>query len=175
MSRSAACIRYPIGTSGQALVFDTSVLACLSRHRQLRWWHKEAGGQLFALIEDGTIRIVEATGPRRGDQRTRHAYVPDRHAEQVEIDERHRRGLHFVGDWHTHPELVPRPSALDLTSINEGFSRSTHALNGFVLAIVGTASIPKGLYVSVSDRVRTYMLHPESVQLGHRWRGIRYL
>ena len=161
MSRCPRRLRYPIGTSGQILVLDGSVLAQFVRHRQLRWWHREAGGQLFARIEGEVVTIVEATGPRRSDRRTRHSYKPDRREEQAEIDKRHRRGVYFVGDWHTHPVSVPRPSPVDLSSISDGFSRSTHGLNGFVLIIVGTAPLPDGLYAAVSNREATYSLSHE--------------
>lgn len=167
-------LRYPIGTSGQSLVIDAPVLAHFERHRQARWWHREAGGQLFARLEQAVVTVVEATGPRRGDRRTRHSYEPDRRLEQVEIDDRHRRGLHFVGDWRTHPEPVPRPSDIDLQSISDGFARSTHALNGFLLVIVGTAPLPGGLYTAVSNRVAIYPLSFE-VECSHvRRREIRH-
>jgi integrative and conjugative element protein (TIGR02256 family) len=97
-------IAYEIQGAGQTLVFTGPVLKTFSEHRQLRFWQREAGGQLFGHFQGATIEVVEATGPRRTDRRTRTSYIPDRRAEQREIDERFRRGLHFIGDWHSHPE-----------------------------------------------------------------------
>jgi len=144
-------LEYPIGSSGQVLVLPEEVVLKFRRYRQKRWYQREAGGQLFARLSLSRIVIEEATGPRRTDRRTRTSYVPDRAAEQREIDGRHAEGLHFVGDWHTHPEELPRPSGLDVASISESVRKSSHALNGFLLVIVGQAEPPKGLLVSVHD------------------------
>ena len=145
-------LEYPIGSSGQVVVLPEEVVQKLRRYRQKRWCQREAGGQLFARLSLSRIVIEEATGPRRTDRRTRTSYVPDRAAEQREIDSRHAEGLHYVGDWHTHPEPVPGPSGLDIASISESVRKSTHALNGFLLVIVGQAEPPGGLFVSVHDR-----------------------
>src|SRR5690606_10810567 len=95
-----------------------------------------SGGQLFARLAPPIIEIVEATGPRPTDRRGRTSYEPDPHAEQLEIEARHRQGLHFVGDWHTHPERCPVPSVRDLISITDCVRRSRHHLSGFVLLVV---------------------------------------
>src|SRR3954465_11862720 len=138
-------LEYPIGGSGQVLVFSEKAVRKFDRYRQKRWYQREAGGQLFARFSASRIVVEEATGPRRTDRRTRTSYVPDRAAEQREIDSRHGKGLHFVGDWHPHPEGLPRPSGLDVASISESVRKSSHALNGFLLVIVGQAESPRGL------------------------------
>ena len=153
-------IEYPIGASGQVIVLTDDVLTHLLLHRQLGRRDLEAGGQLFARIEDARIVVIEATGPRAGDRRTRTSYVPNRAAERAEIADRHAAGLHFVGDWHTHPDRVPQPSGLDLDSLAECFNKSAHQLNGFVLVIVGLAEPPSGLHVSVHDGSDHYRLIP---------------
>jgi integrative and conjugative element protein (TIGR02256 family) len=142
---------YPIGESGQRIVFSEDVLAHFDTHRQTRWWHREAGGQLFARFDLPTITVVEATGPRRGDCRSCNSYRPDRRAEQREIASRHARGLHFIGDWHTHPEDLPSPSWHDDESMREMFSQSEHALRGFLLVIAGRLPFPSGLAVWMYD------------------------
>ncbi len=61
----------------------------------------------------------------------------------------HKRGLQFIGDWHTHPEPKPLPSASDVHSIRQAVRKSKHHLNGFVLLIAGTESFPVGLFLSL--------------------------
>lgn len=150
-------LEYPIGSSGEVLVFAEEVVRKFRRYRQKRWYQLEAGGQLFARLSPSRIVIEEATGPRRTDRRTRASYVPDRAAEQREINSRHADGLHYVGDWHTHREMLPGPSGLDIASISESVRKSTHTLNGFLLVIVGQAEPPAGLLVSVHDRVGDFV------------------
>lgn len=155
-------IVFPIATSGQRLIFSATVLRHFEKHRQLRWWQREAGGQLFARLALPDILVEDATGPRKSDSRTRCSYRPNRRAEQREIRCRHTRGLHFIGDWHTHPEAVPAPSQQDIESMQEVVMKSVHAFNGFILVIVGTGPMPGALSVSAFNGLSTLVLKPES-------------
>src|ERR1017187_3362068 len=102
--------KIPLGNSGELVVLTDTVLEHFRRHQQQRKRDAEAGGQLFGRIRGTTITIDEATGPRRSDIRSRYSYIPDRKAEQREINERFSSDMHFIGDWHTHPEPIPHPS-----------------------------------------------------------------
>lgn len=151
-------ISYDIGHSGQRLSFDDTVLARFDKHRQTRIWHREAGGLLFSRLALPTIDVCEITGPRRSDRRSRYSYWPDERAEQREIDEMFGLGLHFVGCWHTHPEDVASPSNVDTRNISDCVRRSDHALNGFVMVIVGRSALPDSLFVSVCDHSKVHQL-----------------
>jgi len=159
-------IEFDLGASVQRLLLETSVVQHLEAHRQLSPQHREAGGQLFATFSGNDVVIREATGPRRTDHRTRTSYRPDRRAEQQEILERHNRGLHYVGDWHTHPSPQPTPSNLDYLSIQDTVRASAHQLNGFVLIVVGTLHAPEGLHASVNDGNRAFALSVSGVARG---------
>lgn len=153
---------YPVAASGQRLIFTRAVLDHFSKHRQSRWWSREAGGQLFARLEPPDIIIEEATGPRSCDCRARFSYRPSRAAEQREITRRHVRGLHFVGDWHTHPEDIPHASHLDIASMQDTVLKSAHGLNGFVMVVVGTGDLSRALSVALCDGQSTFFLDPQS-------------
>jgi integrative and conjugative element protein (TIGR02256 family) len=153
-------IEYAVGSSGQVLVLTDSVLAHFHAHRQVRWYSREAGGQLFARIDGSRIVVVEATGPRSSDRRGLYRYVPSRRAEQMEIVSRYECGLDFVGDWHTHRERRPRPSRTDMQNINECVRRSRHDLGGFLLVVVGQDDPPSGLHVSLNDGASHVPLSP---------------
>ena len=58
-------------------------------------------------------------------------------------------GLHFVGDWHTHPEPTPRPSEDDLKNMQECFAKSVHELRTFAMIILGTDPLQTGLHVAL--------------------------
>jgi integrative and conjugative element protein (TIGR02256 family) len=153
-------IRYPVGSLGKTIGFAESVVSHLMKHRQNRPWRHEAGGQLFARFSAGEILIEEVTGPRPTDSRGRTYYRPDRGAERKEILERFKRGLHYVGDWHTHPSEIPEPSETDIRNINECYKKSRHGLNGFILVLVGTVRAPRGMRVSVHDGSNDFELEP---------------
>jgi integrative and conjugative element protein (TIGR02256 family) len=137
-----------------------AAISHLRRYRQSRPWHREAGGQLFATVTAELIYIVEATGPRRGDRRSLFGFEPNRATEQSEIKEHYAKGLHFVGDWHSHRQHRPRPSDTDIRSMSEMVRRSEHDLAGFVLVVVGTAEVPEGLHVSFHTRHGWHELSP---------------
>lgn len=153
-------IAYEIGQSGQQLHIRDAVLEHFAKHQQIRFWQREAGGLLFARFDLPIIDIVDVTGPRRTDIRRRHSYSPDVRAEQREIEQRFCNDQHFVGCWHTHPEDVGAPSNFDLRNTADCVRRSRHALNGFLMIVVGRAAIPKGLFISVCDGISSYPLQP---------------
>lgn len=125
--------------------FSPACLALFEKHRQRGWRHREIGGQLFARFKDETVFIELATVVRGG--RFRFAFQPDRHAEQVEIEQYFAKGLHYVGDWHTHPEAAPQPSTPDVVKMRGIFTESEHQLPFMLMVIVGLAPYPDGLFV----------------------------
>lgn len=153
-------VRYRIGESPQLLVLSDAVLQHFAQHRQLKASLPEAGGQLFARFSESEISIEKATGPRPTDRRGRTSYNPDRRAEQREIDRLYEDGLHYVGDWHTHPCARPKPSYTDTASIIETTEKSTHDLNGLLLIIVGTDPFPSGVRVSLYMGSNELILEP---------------
>lgn len=146
-------LSFRIGPSGQVVIFTLKVLDVLRRHQQRHFWQPEAGGQLFAELEEQRLLVVSATEPKKRDIRGRFAFRPHRPAEQREIDEQFRSGLNYVGDWHSHPEDLPLPSRRDVDSINEMVRLSKHNLNGFLLVVVGRLPFPDGLFVGFSNGV----------------------
>jgi integrative and conjugative element protein (TIGR02256 family) len=151
-------LNFRLGGSGQSLSISDVAMQHFSSRRQRKIWNREAGGQLFAEIIGVDIVITTVTGPRRSDRRSRFSYRPDRRLEQIEIDRQFANGLHYVGDWHTHPEPYARPSGEDLRSMSECVRKSRHRLNSFVLIIVGTAEVPNGLHVSLHTGSSVFVL-----------------
>lgn len=146
MSREL-CFLIPGG--GGTLVMESEVLAVLSQNRQRRLWHAEACGQLFARFDGTKVILAQATGPRPGDRRGRYFCHPDRLVEQNEINEMFAQGLHYVGDWHTHPELVPTPSGKDEQNMRDILAGARLEVLGLFLVIVGTGDFPEGLWAGL--------------------------
>lgn len=155
----------------QTLVLTREALALMLHHRQLGATEPESGGMLFAQIEPGWITVRVATPPHHHDRRFRHAYEPDLKQQQFEIRRRFKQGLHFIGEWHTHPEPRPQPSGTDLQSMARCYSTSRHNLRAFVMVILGTAKWPDGLWVSLHREDSIVRLHPEKSTGVVRWLG----
>ena len=154
-------IKYTLEESGQILIFTKATIKHLERHRQLHSNSREAGGQLFARFEGKNIWIERATGPRRTDRRTPTTFAPNRRAERREIKRLFKEGLHYVGDWHTHPESSPYPSQIDIHNFMKMFNESRHKLASFVIVILGNAPLPDGLFVGLCDESELRELVPD--------------
>lgn len=146
------------------MTFEKSVLDHFDKWRQLTPGMSEAGGQLFGAVEEKCIKLILATGPRRSDRRGRFFFIADRLAERREIGSLHKSGLHYFGDWHTHPQAVPTPSGTDLASMADLFARSKHELNAFLMVIVGTSGFPDGLHVSLHEEAAWSKLTSSTIQ-----------
>jgi integrative and conjugative element protein (TIGR02256 family) len=142
-------ISFRLPGSQQCLIFSETVLQQFRNHRQARFWHREAGGHLFAAIDGDFIEIVAATGPKKDDLRGRYSYTFDRTGAQEIIEEQFARNRHYVGDWHTHPQDRPRPSKIDLSTMQSRFHDSDHGLRGMIFCIVGRRDFPSGICVMV--------------------------
>ncbi len=144
----------------EPILFEDHVLERFRRCRQLGAHEPEAGGQLFARLENARVIVSHASGPKTRDRRGRFTFRPHRRLEQREIRSMYRRGLHYVGDWHTHPEPRPTGSRPDLQSIGEIVRLSTHGFGAFLLVVVGTLEPPDGLAVYLHNGSRPYRLQP---------------
>jgi integrative and conjugative element protein (TIGR02256 family) len=137
------------GLSRRVVIGD-AVLSVMRRHRQWPFFN-EAGGLLFATIGQDAIHIVEATTPTRRDGCGSDYFEIDLNCAQSTIDERFQHGLHYVGEWHTHPVSRPVPSAKDRTTIASAFAKSKHGLQALILVIVGRRFDGEGLWVSLHN------------------------
>lgn len=133
----------------QKIHFAEEVINHFKSHRQSTG--PEVGGQLFGRYVDGKVYIEKATGPYPEDKKLRFSFLPSRSKERKDINEHFRSGLHYVGDWHTHPEKFPKPSLTDLTSMRDCFVKSRHQHGAFLMVIVGNGIGPEWLSLSLHN------------------------
>lgn len=127
-------------------------LSTLTCSRQDRWYKKEDGGQLFGEFKDGICRVVLVTGAHKSAIRGRCSFCLPFKVEQQEIDTKFSKELHYLGDWHTHPQELPIPSSQDKTVIRKIFKDSEHDLLCMFLLVLGTSHFPEGIWFGcVSD------------------------
>lgn len=77
----------------------------------------EAGGIFLGSYRGPHIEIMSITEPLLGDRRGRYVFDrndPGHQAAAKSAWEKSGRTTTFTGEWHTHPEEVPTPSAVDL-------------------------------------------------------------
>lgn len=129
----------------QTLCIARAVLQHVRRHRQSKPWATEAGGQLFGAINSTRVCVIEASGPYAGDERSRYRYRSNTNAAQLAIEDHHRRGLLYLGEWHTHAEDRPSASNLDDDAMRRLIVNSRLNSNALLMLIVGRAPDVAGI------------------------------
>lgn len=102
------------------LKIATSALQQMIPYLQVKSGDCEAGGVLLGrlLVDSYDVVVDEVTVPMPGDKRCRFSFYRDKRRHQRIINQRWRESKGtsiYLGEWHTHPELVPTPSKTDLT------------------------------------------------------------
>jgi len=129
----------------QRVLVASEVVIYIRRHRQVMPWASEAGGQLFGTIDAEQVSVKVATGPYRGDERSRYRYRSNPRAAQSVIDEQAKNGLLYLGEWHTHAEDRPDPSGLDNEAMGLLIKRSKLNSSSLLMLIVGRDLAAEGL------------------------------
>lgn len=146
-------IKYQLPEEYKCVInFEDSVLEHFTKYKQLGRRDPESGGQLFAEIDESLVTVRVATGPHPEDKRWRFMFSPSVKVEQEEIRRYfENEKLHYIGDWHTHPQSKPVPSGLDIKSSKKTFSENDNDIFGILMVIVGTDDFPNSLYVALQN------------------------
>lgn len=128
------------------LELSAPVAEQLGRYRQVKPTATEAGGVLLGrwLVEKDDVIIDQATEPCEADRRGRFSFVRRREPAQRQVDAAWTRSgqiVQYLGEWHTHPEPHPTPSAVDLRDWQKILRRAHFETESLFFAIVGLASI----------------------------------
>lgn len=145
--------------SSQSLAFAPGVFEHFESQKQIED-RPEVGGQLFGKIVGEQVVVIRATGPYPEDTKRRYWFSPSRSREQKDIKTLFKEGLHYVGDWHTHPVATAVPSSVDISSMAECFRASKHYHQSFVMVIVGTGPFPSSLSVTLHTDKKHIRLTP---------------
>ncbi len=129
----------------QQLHISTKALRHLVKHRQCLPWQKEAGGQLFGGISATQVTVELAVGPNGRDDRGRYHFRSDPATAQSNIARFYRKGLLYLGEWHTHAEAFPKVSQDDRNAMSEIYARSSLNVSSLILLIRGTDCSLAGL------------------------------
>ncbi len=103
-------------TSGRLLIED-AVFATLYLYRQFSHTAPESGGIFLGFRRGEHLHIVEATVPSKLDKRSRFGFYRQAASHQkIALKRWHETGetMDYMGEWHSHPEDIPRPSGTDL-------------------------------------------------------------
>ncbi|MFD1009499.1 MULTISPECIES: Mov34/MPN/PAD-1 family protein [Oceanisphaera] len=122
--------------AGGLIVVETAVLQTLHKYRQLHHRQSEQGGVFVGEVRSPHIIITHVSEPGPYDRASRFGFVRKKQHHQTMVDQLWRTSggyLTYLGEWHTHPESNPLPSATDLSSWHKGLSHTRPS----IVAIIG--------------------------------------
>lgn len=129
-------------------MFSKEVLNQMYQNAQVKFWHKEAGGQLFSPSpNEKKVVISKLTGPYEEDNRSRHKFNPNINLINRDRIELFAESLYPVGLWHTHPESKPTPSRIDTKTTVDYLKAFNGQAVGFLLVIIGNKGLPPNITV----------------------------
>jgi len=132
--------------NGGAIQLSTSTVAALAAHRQVDHGAMEAGGVLLGrLILDSQDIVVDGiTDPGPRDRRSRYFFYRTKDRTQLLIDQAWRDSCGtriYLGEWHTHPEPDPTPSAHDLRNWQRIALKAVYEQDRLLFVIVGWTEV----------------------------------
>lgn len=100
----------------------------------------ESGGILLGFVYENYDEIVKATVPNRLDSREPFSFNRSKIPAQKNINKSWKRSkgsLIYLGEWHTHSEVEPVPSVVDIEMIKKTFKETKMEINFLYLIIAG--------------------------------------
>lgn len=126
-----------------------NVINIFTQFRQLHQKAPESGGIILGQVKDDYIYISKATTPSRHDSSSRFNFIRDYNIAQIIVDyEFYNNNGHliYLGEWHTHPEDIPKPSGQDIKMIKQQYSGNKLNEKFILMLIVGIKSLYIGIY-----------------------------
>jgi integrative and conjugative element protein (TIGR02256 family) len=128
--------------NGGLVAFSDQAISVFGQYVQRRARDREAGGVLLGrrVIQSNDVVIDEATEPAPDDSRARFRFFRRAEPAQKAVDRVWANSdgtVNYLGEWHSHPEDVPTPSGLDLSSWRETLVQARFEQDFLLFVIVG--------------------------------------
>lgn len=126
--------------NGHLVVIMPGVVERLLSYRQISPVSLEAAGVLIGERRENHVVIHAISEPGPGDVRTRYTVVRKGSHHQALVNKLHYASggtMNYLGEWHTHPERFPSPSAIDKSSWKQNIKSSEPV----ILLIIGKYGI----------------------------------
>lgn len=155
--------------NGGALVLDAPAFALMDEHRQRVDNLPESGGILLGrwIVDSDDVLVDSATQPTREDRRGRFFFWRARQPAQRLVDaawNQSDRTRWYLGEWHSHPEDHPTPSAKDRADWLRILRKARYEQPALFFVIVGrkTINVWEGLKATGAISQLTPIASPQS-------------
>lgn len=121
------------------IVFADSVLNVMDKHAQIKPTAPEQGGILLGRFYEDKVVIEKISTPTDLDKCSRYNFERHKLSAQIVVNYEffNNSQIMYLGEWHTHPEDNPTPSAVDLKMIKEQFTKNKITVPFLLLVIKG--------------------------------------
>ena len=148
-------VEYLLPNKG-VLKISSSALKKLNKFRQIDTSKKEAGGVLLGrfILDSNNIIVDKVTSPKSKDRRTRFSFkkLDSYHQHIINQEWKESKGrTNYIGEWHSHPENHPTPSALDVEEWKRKSKEDIYDNSFLIFIIVGIESVSAWM-VTKSDQ-----------------------
>lgn len=123
----------------------------------------ESGGVLLGRYIIGSLDVIvdKLTQPMQRDEQSRLRFYRDARKHQQAIDQfwsESEGTCHYLGEWHTHPELVPSPSSQDLCDWQRRLYEDKFDSHSLFFVIVGIDVI--NIWEGMRESLNIHLLKP---------------
>lgn len=120
------------------------IMDVIIKHRQVNN-NCEAGGMLIGSIvaNSDEIEIYDYTEPLKEDNRNRLSFKRSNKHNEVLYEKWKESNFTklYLGEWHTHPQKIPKPSLIDIASWKMLLSKSNTESEILIFIIIGISSM----------------------------------
>lgn len=136
---------FKIENNGRIKISD-QVIGIMNNYIQDNESTLEGGGVLLGrfIVDSKSIVVDKITEPMEGDIRKRTFFKRSEKNHQSYIDkewEDSNGKCNYLGEWHTHPELFPTPSTIDLKGWKKKLQNDVFSSRYLYFVIVGIKEI----------------------------------
>ena len=145
VEREIKSITFKIVPNGKLKIGDNS-FEIMNQYRQYSQSDMEAGGMLLGrfIIESEDIVIDYVTTPMKHDKRKRTFFHRSNRGHKgilKKIWKQSNGTCNYIGEWHTHPELIPFPSEFDFEQWKKILKKTKCDCEKLFFIVVGLKSV----------------------------------
>ena len=124
------------------LFIKESVKEKLKKFKQKKGMVENGGILLGKIKEDFSEYVItDISTPSIKDKQGPYNFIRSKEQAQIIINKKWRKSkgvINYLGEWHTHPEVKPTPSIIDIKLLNDCVKNNLMEYRELFMIIVGT-------------------------------------
>lgn len=148
-------------------MFTKEVTNIFEKYKQVKFTQHESGGILLGKVYDEVIVVDQVSEPSPDDQSGRFYFdrniLKAQHIVKKVWEESNGERI-YLGEWHTHPEDVPRPSSDDKKLLKNMVEDTQMEIDFLFMAIIGRKQ-PHVAVLQKNERISKQLQKPRKLKI----------